>query len=276
MLDARDLRFFLDSGAYSAWSVGKEIDLDEYCEFIRYNIDHLDVYACLDVIPGAPNRAATNKERDEAAAMTWRNYLYMKEAGLDPLPVYHYGEDPRWLHNMLQHGCDYIGLGGLVGVPSALRRAWLDRVFTEITDEAGMPTVKTHGFGMTTIPLLFRYPWFSVDSTTWIKASATGAVYLPRVSDDGEFLFDRAPFVMTVSNISPEDRKVQKARPWETEPGIKELLERWLTLCGTTLPEVSSNYYYRALCNVTFFKMVGEEKKSRPFIHRKASQQRFF
>lgn len=263
----QDLRFFLDSGAYSAWSAGKPVNIEEYCEFIKANIEIVDVYACLDVIPGAPGRPASSKQRDEAAAATWENYLYMVDQGLSPLPVYHYGEDPKWLRNMLDYGVDYIGLGGLVGISGNLRKVWLDRVFTMITDEAGKPIVKTHGFGMTSVPLIFRYPWYSVDSTSWIKVSQFGGVYLPRLDREGNFRFDNTPEVVSVSERSP-NQKLDGKHVNSLGPSTRKHLEAWLKICGVTVEQAASNYYYRALCNATYFKRVGESRKEFVFTHK--------
>lgn len=263
MITPQQFRFFLDSGAYSAWSRGSVIDLDEYCEFIRANIDLIDVYASLDVIPGVPGRAATPKERDAAAQKSWENYLYMRDAHLSPLPVYHYGEDPRFLTRMLDYGCDYIGIGGLVGIPGGPRRVWLDRTFDMITDDAGMPTVKTHGFGMTAVPLIFRYPWYSVDSTTWIKITASGSVYLPAMRD-GEFVFDEVPTTVSVSNRNPKQSTGGKHAN-SMSVGMMAILTKWLTFCGKTYEQVTESYYHRATVNVMFFKMVSEAKVGRPF-----------
>ncbi len=263
MTSSTDFTFFLDSGAYSAWSKGTEIDLDEYCAFIRSNIEHIEVYACLDSIPGKPGRAATEKERREAADLTWQNYLYMKSEGLEPLPVYHYGEDFKYLERMLDYGCDYIGIGGLVSVPGPMRRHWLDRLFKRITDPKGMPIVKTHGFGMTAVPLIFRYPWYSIDSTTWIQITANGAVYLPAVVD-GEFVFDRIPSTVTVSARNPKQLASGKAAN-TMSPSMRIILDKWLAFCGKTYAEVESHYFHRAVVNVTFFKMVSERKAIQPF-----------
>lgn len=263
MITPEQFRFFLDSGAYSAWTRGTAIDLDEYCAFIRANIEHIDVYACLDSIPGAPGRAATERERNEAADLTWKNYLYMKNEGLDPLPVFHYGEGFQHLERMLDYGCDYIGIGGLVSVPGAMRRHWLDRLFKRITDEQGMPTVKTHGFGMTAVPLIFRYPWYSIDSTTWIQITANGAVYLPQIVD-GEFVFDRIPGTITVSGRNPKQAAAGKAGN-SLSPAMRAILDKWLAFCGKTYEEVESHYFHRAVVNVTFFKMVSEAKAVTPF-----------
>lgn len=263
MIKPSQFRFFLDSGAFSAWSRGTVIDIDEYCAFIKANIDLIEVYASLDVIPGEPNKMATSQQRDEAAEQSWKNYLYMVGEGLDPLPVYHYGEDPRHLERMLDYGCPYIGIGGLVGIPGALRRVWLDRVFDRLTDEGGKAIVKTHGFGMTSIPLIFRYPWHSVDSTTWIKITANGAVYLPQVVK-GEFVFDQVPQTVSVSAINPKQREGGKGAN-TMSPALRAILDRWLAVCGKTYEEVSSDYYHRAVCNVTFFRKVSEAKAERPY-----------
>lgn len=274
-IQPEDFRFFLDSGAYSAWSQGAQIDIDEYCEFIRHNIEVLDVYACLDCIPGAPGKAATTAQRDQAAEITWENYLYMKAHGLDPLPVYHYGEDPKYLHRMIEYGCDYIGIGGLVGITSQNRMAWLDRVFATICDAAGRPLVKTHGFGMTALPLIFRYPWYSVDSTSWLITTKNGAIYLPAIDSAGEFRFDTTPTPISVSNRNP---RVTENGKHISSLGItaKAQVQKWLDICGVSLEQVADDYYYRAVCNVTFFRKVSEAKLNKPFIPQERSQRRFF
>jgi hypothetical protein len=264
VIKPEDFIFFLDSGAFSAWSRGMKIDIDEYIAFIKANIERIEVYACLDAIPGAPGRSATTTEREQAAETTWANYLYMKQEGLDPLPVFHYGEDFKYLERMLEYGCDYIGIGGLVGIPGPNRLAWLDRVFTRITDDRGFPIIKTHGFGMTSVPLIFRYPWWSVDSTTWIKITATGAIYLPALDKEGNFVFDQIPATISVSSRNPKQTNDGKHAN-TMSPAMRKVLDRWLEICGKTYAEVEDSYYHRATCNVMFFKKVSEAKTVRPF-----------
>lgn len=263
MLKPDQFIFFLDSGAYSAWSRNTVIDLDEYCAFIKANIERIEVYACLDSIPGVPGRAATQQEREQGAETTWTNYLYMRNEGLDPLPVFHYGEDWKYLQRMIDYGCDYVGIGGLVGIAGPQRRAWLDRLFTRITDDKGMPTIKTHGFGMTSVPLIFRYPWYSVDSTTWIKITANGAVYLPAMVD-GQFVFDQVPSTVTVSTRNPKQSSGGKAANTMSQ-SMRKILDQWLKECGKTYEEVASDYYHRAVCNVIYFRKVSEAKAVHPF-----------
>lgn len=185
------INLFLDSGAYSALTQGVSIDLQEYIQFIKKYEEHLEVYAVLDVI-GDPKA-------------TYKNQLIMEEAGLKPLPCFHYGEDIQWLNRYLSKGYDYIALGGMVGKDSETHLGpWLDMLFSEhLTDSEGMPIIKTHGFGMTSFNLMLRYPWYSVDSTSWIITGRNGAVFVPAIRD-GKLTYSIPPFKIGVSNRSPD------------------------------------------------------------------------
>lgn len=264
MIDPSEFVFFLDSGAFSAWSRGTFIDLDEYIAFIKANIDHIEAYANLDVIPGEPGRNASAAEREAAAAQSWTNFEHMRSEGLNPVPIFHVGEKWSWLERMCA-ACDYIGFGGMVGshLTPDLRRTWLDDAFSRICDADGKPKVRVHGFGMTAIPLVFRYPWYSVDSTTWIKVAANGGVYLPAITD-GAFAFDRIPEVVQVSELNP--RQLKQGKGGNTlSPSMRAILDRWLAECGKSYEEVASHYYHRAVVNVCFFKRVSEAKLNQVF-----------
>ena len=47
---------FIDSGAFTAWSKGKEIDIDEYISYLNNNIDNITLCASVDCIPGELTR----------------------------------------------------------------------------------------------------------------------------------------------------------------------------------------------------------------------------
>lgn len=149
--------FFLDSGAFSAATVGKEIDIDRYIAFIKKYKPSLDVYATLDVI-GDWQATVENTE-------------YIESKGLEPLPVFHY-KSPRAELERMCAKYDYIALGGLVPIARQRTklRSWLDFCFSVI----GTST-KVHGLGMTGVWCLERYPFYSVDSTAYLSASRFGA-----------------------------------------------------------------------------------------------------
>lgn len=139
------IRAFVDSGAFSAWTKGVEIDIDEYA---RWLIDvKPDMYATLDAI-GDPIKTLENTKYLET------------EYNLNPLPVFHMKTEVKYLYPLLEY--DYICLGGMV--KSQGLESWLDRVWSIILKEK--PNLKVHGFGLTGT-IIKKYPFYSVDSSSW-------------------------------------------------------------------------------------------------------------
>ncbi len=151
-LEEPGTEFFIDSGAYSVSTLKIKLGVDEYADFLlEYTTnERVMAYANLDVIGDA-----------EA---THRNQERLEERGLNPIPTYHHGEDLKWLHlYLMEH--DYIALGGMVGTSQSQLRKFLDECFATIRDH--WPK-RIHGFGITAPWALRRYPFYSVDSTTYI------------------------------------------------------------------------------------------------------------
>lgn len=185
----KKVNLFLDSGAFSAKSQGVEINLQEYIAFIKANQEYIQVYANLDVIGDA--------------SATWKNQMIMEKAGLKPLPCFHYNEDEKWLKRYLDKGYDYIALGGMVGIPSAQLKQWCDRIWKNyLCDADGMPVIKVHGFGLTSLKMMLRYPWMSVDSTSWVVTGRMGSIYVPSYKN-GQWIYDDQSLKIAVSNKSP-------------------------------------------------------------------------
>jgi len=166
-----NIKVFLDSGAYSSFTKGILVDLPAYCEYIKQNWDLIKqedgvlLASVLDAI-GDP-------------LGTYNNQQHMEWLGVRPLPCYHYGEDIRWLEYYMKN-YSYITIGGMVPISTKQLYHWLDQIWDKyLTDGAGHPKIKVHGFGMTTIELITRYPWHSVDSSTWVQNAAFGMLYVP-------------------------------------------------------------------------------------------------
>lgn len=166
--DKPKVELFLDSGAFSAYTQGVEIDIQEYITFVKEHEDVLTVYANLDAIGDA--------------VKTLENQRTMEAAGLHPLPCFHIGEDLSYLDLYIAE-YDYIAIGGMlaIGTGRAEVARVLDRLWAErICGADGMPKVKVHGFGLTSLRLMLRYPWYSVDSTSWVITGRMGSVYVPK------------------------------------------------------------------------------------------------
>jgi hypothetical protein len=104
------VQVFLDSGAFTAWTKGETIKVEDYIRFVRQVEPYVQIYANLDVIPASPKRVRTVEEVETSAQQSHRNWQKMKDAGLRPLPVFHQMERFRWLERMLRDGENYIGI----------------------------------------------------------------------------------------------------------------------------------------------------------------------
>lgn len=164
-------KVFLDSGAFSAWTLGVTLSITEYVNYIRRNQDIIrveDNNVMASVLDGIGD-----------AQKTFENQMEMERLGVRPLPCFHFGEDERYLEWYVQR-YDYITIGGMVGKTPAQLEIWLDRIWDlYLTDGSGNPRIKVHGFGLTSVPLMARYPWYSCDSSSWIQATSFGAIVLP-------------------------------------------------------------------------------------------------
>lgn len=190
----RSVDLFLDSGAYSAMTQGVNINLQDYIDFVKKHLDYISVYANLDVIGDA-----------EASE---KNLREMMRQGLTPLPVYHVSDcRPDMLRAMVRE-FEYIAIGGMVATGAySTSGKILDELFSTILcDDHGMPKCKVHGFGVTKLSWLIRYPWYSVDSTSWVVTGRTGAVYVPRFRS-GSWVYMENPWKVAVSTRSPSKKE---------------------------------------------------------------------
>lgn len=199
---------FLDSGAFSVWNSGGIVDIDAYIQFCQMH-PGVSYYANLDAIPGKPGDAASPRMEamiDAACEESWNNYRRMIEylPKEKVIPVYHRGEDPKWLDRYLDFGVDYIGIGQAVAFGGKVdQKAWLrENLWPRVLNNDGTLKVKTHGFAITSFDLMKFMPWHSVDSTSWLKQAAYGVVYVP-FQKGGVDDYSRAPFLLNCSPKSP-------------------------------------------------------------------------
>jgi hypothetical protein len=167
-------KIIIDSGAYSVWAAGKSIDIDEYIAFCLglQNSPGGDrfIFVNLDTLPGKKDTKPTPQEREYSAQKSWESMLYMHGKGVRCLPVFHQHEDMSWMHKMAEF-TDYIGISPDNSRDNApkYKKGWLDMVYYQLRLKA-----KTHGFGVTSKEILMRYPFYSVDSTSWIDPKKYG------------------------------------------------------------------------------------------------------
>lgn len=230
-------KVFLDSGAFSSFTKGVEVDLPKYCDYIKRNkdiIEHVDGTLLASVLDGIGD-----------PLKTWQNQLAMEQLGVRPLPCFHYGEDERYLEWYIAN-YDYITLGGMVPISTPQLKLWLDRIWEKyLTDGSGRPRVKVHGFGLTTVSLMERYPWYSVDSSSWVQIARVG----------GMLLMPEAR-VINVSNQSPQ-RRVEGQHIDTLTPLQRQAVEQKLAACGVDTERMRETYLSRWCYNIWAFDQLG-------------------
>ena len=236
---------FLDSGAYSIAMKGIRIDLEEYAGWVRlldrYSRVRTLVPTNLDVIP------TDAIDLEKSAGEGWRNYLRLKELGVDSIPVLHYGESLTWLDKMLNQ-TDYVGLGGVSKNNVAKNRPWFDKVFSYL-DRHNVKGLKVHGYGTTAPRMLVRYPWHSVDSSTANKVAGVKKCFLPKFVNGRAYDFTR-PWCLEVCR-------------WEKSDVPPRSMDRYLRSIGFRFEDVFDRYK-RIQINVVFFqKLLDQIEHSR-------------
>jgi hypothetical protein len=237
-------KLFVDSGAYSAWTSGKYINVDNYIQFLNQRTAYLTLFAQLDHIPGSP-KGASEEEKIEAPLKTWENYLYMHEKLKHPhklLYTFHVGEDYKHLEQALSwqdskgNRMVYIALGGMVGKTAVTKISFLSKC-EEIIKRMN-PSIKVHAFGMTSVKILAQFPFItSADSTTWIKQGAVGTI------------------ASNIGSIQINDVQKNKPNHFSRLPqNIKIDFEKSLVKYGFTLEELSTSRVCRMMHNARFLQ----------------------
>lgn len=238
-------KLFIDSGAYSMWTKGVQINVDEYINWLNERADYLDLFGQVDAIPGTKEGGATYQEVREAAQKTWENYLYMRSKLKNPkglLYTFHVGEPKEFLQRALEWTDEngdhipYIALGGMVGKTAQVRENFLEMCFS-IIRKSSNPNVKVHAFGMTSRDLLSKFPITSADSTSWIMTAATGGI----MTDFG---------TVTVSSNQAADPSHYSHLPAHL---LKEF-EKKVGEFGFTLDELANERNKRIVHNARFMK----------------------
>lgn len=158
--------FILDSGAHTFQKEGKEADYDEfvarYGQYVKRN-PWIDEYAELDI------ETKVGLKQVEK----WRDKL-TETVGRPPIVVWHRERGKEYYKYMVRK-YPYVGFSGFVttnGQPEVPNEyiGWFIR-------EAHDNGAKIHGFGFTRPKLLPKYPFDSVDSSSWTAGSRFGVLY---------------------------------------------------------------------------------------------------
>jgi hypothetical protein len=266
-----------EQGDFSYYDLRKGSPFRAYCDsyaaFIRKFSGRIELFANVDAI-GSPE-------------ITWEiQRFFEEEHGLKPVPVIHCGAPMKWIDKYIEQDHTIIGLGGYARkIARSEVIQWTDEVFVRICPASNKhkPIVRVHGFALTAWEYMVRWPWWSVDSTSWVKYSAYGWICLPRWTQDKGFRYDRPPLVVNMSWRSPFKADRHKHLDNVIEP-IKDTVMRWLEYTGLTLgkvdkkgnelePGVVSSHIVRSTANLHYYHNLQESLPAWPWpLHERIRQ----
>jgi hypothetical protein len=159
--------FLLDSGAFTYLNKakGQKVNWEQYVinygNFVKQYDIKLFFELDIDPIVGLKE---VERLRD----------LLEKIAERKCIPVWHKSRGLEYWKQMCKD-YDYIAIGGIV--TQEIKRSEYD-VFLPLLKIARENNTKVHGLGFTNLKGMTKYPFYSVDSTSWLSGNKFGAVYL--------------------------------------------------------------------------------------------------
>ncbi len=150
-------KFLLDSGAFTFMNKKSgNVDWDQYittyAQFIKKHDIDLFFELDIDVIVGIKEVERLREKLE-------------KISGKKCIPVWHKSRGLAYWQKMIKD-YDYVAIGGIV--TREIKRKD-HRIFTELLRMAKENNCKVHGLGYTNLKGLKKYPFYSVDSTSWIS-----------------------------------------------------------------------------------------------------------
>ena len=156
--------FLLDSGAFTFMNGYKgKVDWDEYVEKYANFINKYDIKYFfeldIDVIVGIKE---VERLRNKLEKLTQKKCI----------PVWHKSRGLEYWEKMCKE-YNYVAIGGIV-IKEITQTDY--KYFKPLLKIARENNCKVHGLGFTATSLLKKYPFFSIDSTSWLKASRFGRI----------------------------------------------------------------------------------------------------
>lgn len=172
-LNKRDVPTMLDSGAFTAYTLGKPIALAEYIAFCKAHGSGFTHYVQLDKI------------KDKAASKKWLDEMFSH--GLKPMPVFTVDDDEADFMAMLAKN-EFVCIAGN---PTSAPRTWgigNSRSYPEAKAayearferfwRMSQGRAKMHGLSFTRGIAPWKHRCYSVDSSTWANGQRYGKIMM--------------------------------------------------------------------------------------------------
>lgn len=235
-------KLLIDNGEFTFHRKGGSLDIDEYIKWLNDNDELIDYAIALDSIPGKWGQPRTSEDVRISAEKTWENFLYMRSKMKSPdkaLPVFHMGESFDNFERFLQFpDLKYMCISGMKDLTNKQREAWYEKCFY-LVSKYKRQDMKFHCLGSATIQNAVKFPFTSMDATSWIMTGSNGSV----LTDWG------------VVYVGDECKTLKHTLPKENV----ELLEQYCNKFNTTLEDIGKDYKARMCFNVNYLYYKSQE-----------------
>lgn len=206
--------------------------IGDYTQFILEEGKHFDFYVNFDYV--------------KKAQVVYNVQKKLEGSGIVPMPMFHGDAGYRWLRKYIDEGYKYIGIGS----SAEYRRQWslyqryYDEVF-EIGAKYGKD-IKFHGFAATGFPMMFGWPWYSVDSASWAKVTGMGQIMVIHPIT-GHMQYLHVSDKVSVHNKSSYNRM---------EKSVRKSITSFVEDQGFDFEKVRTDPYERGLYNAMMYSTV--------------------
>jgi hypothetical protein len=249
IISENNVRFVLDSGAFTAWKAGKSYQVEQYAEFLNSLEYKPWKYFALDVI-GDPKA-------------TLKNFDKMLEMGFNPIPIFTRGDDLKMLDYYYKYS-DVVAIGGLVGTKK--NKGFVKGIMEHIGNR------KVHWLGFTSLDYIRYFKPYMCDSSSWIMPVKYGVMVL--YDAKGRFLkltkedIKSRPSQQIIDLLTRYEEKVEDLKDpknWTNSGKGIRLIERLMfkshTLCQYDICKAFNVKYFLATSHVWQIKMLLEGNK---------------
>lgn len=228
-------KLLIDNGEFTFHRKGGSLDIDEYITWLNDNDEYIDYAIALDSIPGKWGEPRTAEDVKKSAQKTYENYMYMRSKLKSPdkaLPVFHMGESFDNLKRFLEiKELKYMCISGMKDLTNKQREDWYEQCF-QIVKEYGRTDMKFHCLGSATLQNAMKFPFTSMDATSWIMTGANGSI----LTEWG------------VIYVGDDCKTLKHEVPKEHLESLRKACEEF----GTSLDEIGKDYKARMCFNVNY------------------------
>lgn len=228
---------FMDSGAFTL-QTDKAVTIKEavvfakrYATWVKENAQSLEHYVSVDW--------------RRNGKISWDMQKRMEDWGLKPLPVYHAEDDFIWFEKLCAAKYPIV----CVSKPDRAGALTLDRLYKRVFSVAKEHGTLVHGLSETGSNI-FRYPFYSVDSTSWLQDAGRGyIIQIARGALNRIYVTTSARGSTFSWDSLPEHRQKE----------LTSIITNW----GYTLEDIRQNYTMRAAFNAQTFLQAKPPKEVR-------------